>query len=44
MGKPDYPINVIGTRHGEKRYESLLSREEMFVAVDMIIISEFLQI
>ena len=35
MGKPDYPINVIGTRHGEKRYESLLSREEMACAVDM---------
>jgi UDP-N-acetylglucosamine 4,6-dehydratase len=29
MGKTDYPINVIGTRHGEKLYEALLSREEM---------------
>ena len=31
----DHPINVIGTRHGEKVYESLLSREEMVAAVDM---------
>ena len=35
MGKLDYPIRVIGTRHGEKRYESLLSREEMACAIDM---------
>lgn len=35
MGKPDYPTRVIGTRHGEKRYESLLSREEMAYAIDM---------
>jgi UDP-N-acetylglucosamine 4,6-dehydratase/5-epimerase len=27
--KPDHPIQVIGTRHGEKLYETLLSREEM---------------
>ncbi len=26
---PNHPINVIGTRHGEKLYETLLSREEM---------------
>ncbi|HEB56703.1 MAG TPA: UDP-glucose 4-epimerase, partial [Gammaproteobacteria bacterium] len=26
---------VIGTRHGEKRYESLLSREEMAAATDL---------
>ncbi|RPH08565.1 MAG: UDP-glucose 4-epimerase, partial [Alphaproteobacteria bacterium TMED54] len=25
----DLPINVIGTRHGEKLYETLVSREEM---------------
>ncbi|MDB4379552.1 polysaccharide biosynthesis protein [bacterium] len=25
----DYPIQIIGTRHGEKLFESLLSREEM---------------
>ena len=35
MGKQDYPTRVIGTRHGEKRYESLLSREEMSCAIDM---------
>lgn len=29
------PIHVIGTRHGEKLYESLLSREEMARAQDM---------
>ena len=29
------PITVIGTRHGEKLYESLVSREEMAKAVDM---------
>jgi UDP-glucose 4-epimerase len=29
------PIRVIGSRHGEKRYESLMSREEMARAVDM---------
>jgi len=31
----DLPINVIGTRHGEKRFESLLTREEMAVSEDM---------
>lgn len=34
MGKPDYPMKVIGTRHGEKRFETLLSREEMAIAED----------
>lgn len=29
------PIRVIGTRHGEKLYESLVSREEMAKAEDM---------
>lgn len=29
------PTQIIGTRHGEKLYESLLSREEMARAVDM---------
>jgi UDP-N-acetylglucosamine 4,6-dehydratase len=28
------PIRVIGTRHGEKLYESLVSREEMAKAID----------
>ncbi|MEH8183945.1 polysaccharide biosynthesis protein [Aeromonas allosaccharophila] len=31
---PEHQINVIGTRHGEKLYEALCSREEMFVAED----------
>lgn len=29
------PIDIIGTRHGEKLYESLVSREEMAKAEDM---------
>ena len=29
------PIKVIGTRHGEKLYESLVSREEMAKAEDL---------
>lgn len=35
LGKPDHPINVIGTRHGEKKHETLLSREEMANAQDL---------
>jgi len=35
MGKPDYPVTVIGSRHGEKLYESLLGREERACAEDM---------
>lgn len=31
---PAHPIQVIGTRHGEKLYEALLSREEMACAED----------
>jgi UDP-glucose 4-epimerase len=31
----DIPVRVIGTRHGEKLYESLVSREEMAKAEDM---------
>lgn len=31
----DSPIKIIGTRHGEKLYESLISREEMAYAQDM---------
>jgi UDP-glucose 4-epimerase len=31
----DNPVRVIGTRHGEKLYETLLTREEMAVAEDM---------
>jgi UDP-glucose 4-epimerase len=33
--KADNPIQVIGTRHGEKLYETLLTREEMAIADDM---------
>lgn len=35
LGKPDHEIRVIGTRHGEKLYEALLSREEMVAAEDL---------
>ena len=35
LNKPDHAINIIGTRHGEKLYEALLSREEMACAEDM---------
>jgi len=34
FGKPDHPVEVIGTRHGEKVHETLLSREEMAAAED----------
>ncbi|OGU15527.1 MAG: UDP-glucose 4-epimerase [Geobacteraceae bacterium GWC2_53_11] len=33
--KADNEIKVIGTRHGEKLYETLVNREEMVRAVDM---------
>lgn len=35
LGKPDHQINTIGTRHGEKLFETLLSREEMVTATDL---------
>lgn len=35
LGKADHPIKIIGSRHGEKLYESLLSREERACAIDM---------
>lgn len=34
MGKQGHQINIIGTRHGEKLYETLLTREEMLHAED----------
>jgi UDP-glucose 4-epimerase len=34
LGDDDPQINVIGTRHGEKLHETLLSREEMLKATD----------
>ena len=33
--KKDYPKKIIGTRHGEKLYEVLLSKEEMLAAEDL---------
>lgn len=35
FGQPEKQIQIIGTRHGEKLYESLISREEMAHTVDM---------
>ena len=35
LGRPGHPLEVIGTRHGEKLYETLLSREEMAGARDL---------
>jgi UDP-glucose 4-epimerase len=34
MDRPNHEIRVIGARHGEKRYETLLSGEEMAAAKD----------
>lgn len=31
----DNPLRVIGTRHGEKEFETLLTREEMLRAIDL---------
>lgn len=33
-GRPDHPVSSMGTRHGEKLYETLVSREEMARAED----------
>lgn len=35
LGSPNHEIRVIGTRHGEKLYEALLSREERVHAEEM---------
>jgi UDP-N-acetylglucosamine 4,6-dehydratase/5-epimerase len=35
VGKPEHEVRVIGTRHGEKLFEALLSREEMVAAEDL---------
>jgi len=35
LGKPNHEVRIIGTRHGEKLYEALLSREEMVAAEDL---------
>lgn len=35
LDKPAHPVREIGSRHGEKLYEALLSREEMACAEDL---------
>ena len=35
LGVPDHEVRTIGTRHGEKLYETLLTKEEMVKAIDM---------
>lgn len=35
LGAKDHRVEIIGTRHGEKLYEVLLSREEMVAARDL---------
>ncbi len=35
LGVPAHQIDIIGTRHGEKLFEALLSREEMVAAEDL---------
>ncbi len=35
LNKRNHEVKVIGTRHGEKLYETLLTKEEMVKAIDM---------
>jgi len=35
LNKPEHEVKIIGTRHGEKLYETLLTKEEMVKAIDM---------
>jgi UDP-N-acetylglucosamine 4,6-dehydratase/5-epimerase len=35
LGAPDHDVETIGTRHGEKLYETLLTKEEMLKAIDL---------
>ena len=35
LDKPDHEVRIIGTRHGEKLYETLLTKEEMVKAIDL---------
>lgn len=35
LNKPNHEVKIIGTRHGEKLYETLLTKEEMVKAIDM---------
>ena len=34
LDRPDHPVRIIGTRHGEKKHETLLNREERVHARD----------
>jgi len=34
LGRTGHPVSEIGTRHGEKLFEALLSREELATAID----------
>ena len=38
---PQNRMKIIGTRHGEKLYESLVSREEMVVAKGILTITKY---
>ena len=33
--KPSHEVKIIGTRHGEKLYETLLTKEEMVKVIDL---------
>jgi len=35
LNRPEHKVKIIGTRHGEKLYEALLTKEEMVKAIDM---------
>ena len=35
LEKPDHEVKTIGTRHGEKLYKTLLTKEEMIKTIDM---------
>ena len=35
LGRSNHEVKTIGTRHGEKLYETLLTKEEMVKAIDM---------
>ncbi|NLO17671.1 MAG: polysaccharide biosynthesis protein [Arcobacter butzleri] len=35
LDRPSHEVKIIGTRHGEKLYETLLTKEEMVKAVDL---------
>ncbi len=35
FNRPEHPVKIIGTRHGEKKDETLITREEMARAIDL---------